>query len=225
MKAFKIIWKSMRAYYSELISLVLMGIATLIVSLLVIPAPFALAGLWTVAQRAVEGRSTKWRDFWAGIKRHGPRNLLNTLLAVLIYFLIATNIWFYNNPDISPLSPKIAVWLTAFWLVATLLWTAVIFYWLAFQLEMEEPKFWLSLRNSLYLTLLNPIQTLIFLVAAVLLGTLAVVVPPLLILYPGYIATLSMAAVKTMLVPILEKQEELEQKEEVSINGEHHEDV
>jgi uncharacterized membrane protein YesL len=214
MNAFKIVWKSMRAYYSELISLVLMGIATTIVSLLVIPAPFALAGLWYVAQRAVEGRTTKWRDFWEGIKRYGPRNLLNTLLALFVYIAIAANIWFYNNPEISPLPERIALWLTAFWLVTALLWTAVIFYWLAFQLEMEAPKFWLSLRNSLYLTLLNPIQTLIFLVVAVLLGALAIVVPPLLILYPGFIATLSMAAVKAMLVPILERQEELEQNVE-----------
>ncbi len=210
MNAFKIIWKGMRAYYSELVPLLLMGIVTEIVSLLIIPAPFALAGLWTIAQRSVEGRSTKWRDFWAGIKRYGPRNALNTLLALFVYFAIAANVWFYNDPAVSPLSEQVAIWLTAFWLVAALLWTAVIFYWLAFQLEMEEPKFWLSLRNSLYLTLLNPIQTLILLMLTALLAGLAFVVPPLLILYPGFIATLSVAAVKTMLVPILEKQEEQE---------------
>jgi uncharacterized membrane protein YesL len=211
MNVFKIIWKSMRAYYSELIPLVLMGIVTEIVSLLIIPAPFALAGLSYIAQRSVEGRSTKWRDFWAGIKRYGPRNALNALLTLFVYVAIAANVWFYNNPEISPISQQIAVWLTAFWLVTALLWTAVVFYWLAFQLEMEEPKFWLSLRNSLYLTLLNPLQTLVLLIVIVLLAALAFVVPPLLILYPGFIATLSVAAVKTMLVPILETQEEREQ--------------
>jgi uncharacterized membrane protein YesL len=208
MNAFKIIWKSMRAYYSELFSLVLMGVVTLIVSVLVIPAPFALAGLSYVAQRSVEGRSTKWRDYWEGVKHHGPRNALNALFTVVVYVLIAANIWFYNNPAVSPLPERIAVWLTAFWLVSVLLWTAVVFYWLAFQLEMEDPKFFLSLRNSLYLVLLNPIQSIILLVLAVLLAALAIVVPPLLILYPGFIATLSIAAVKTLLVPILDKQEE-----------------
>jgi len=216
MNAFKIIWKSMRAFYSEVFPLVLMGIVTMVVSILIIPAPFAWAGLWTIGRRAVEGRSTKWRDFWAGVKRYGPRNALNTLFAALVYLLIVTNVWFYNNPEVSPVSQQVALWLTAFWLVATLLWTVVIFYWLAFQLEMEEPKFWLSLRNTLYLILLNPIHSLIFLVVAVLLGAVAVVVPPLLILYPGYIATLSTVAVKTMLVPILERQEELESEGEAA---------
>lgn len=216
MNAFKIIWKSMRAFYSEVFPLVLMGVVTVVLSILVIPAPFAWAGLWTIGQRSVEGRSTKWRDYWYGVKRHGPRNLLNTLFAVLVYLLIASNLWFYNNPAVSPVSRQVALWLTAFWLVATLLWTAVIFYWLAFQLEMEEPKFWLSLRNSVFLTLLNPIQSLIFLILVAILTTLTVVVPPLVVVYPGFIGTLSTAAVKTLLVPILERQEELENEGEVT---------
>ncbi|MGC9397663.1 MAG: hypothetical protein ACP5HM_00830 [Anaerolineae bacterium] len=211
MNAFKIIWKSLRVYYSELFPLVLMGLATVAATFLVIPAPFALAGLWYVTRRSVEGRSTKWYDFWEGVKRYGPRNLLNALLALFGYLVIATNIWFYNNPAVSPLPDQAALWLTALWLMLILLWTAVNFYWLAFQMEMEEPRFWLSLRNSLFLTLLNPIQSLVFLLVAALLAALAIVVPPLIILFPAFIATLSTTAVKTMLAPILERQKELEE--------------
>ena len=221
MDAFKIIWKSIRTYYNELIPLVLMSVVSILVSFFIIPAPFALAGLWSVARRAGEGRSTEWRDFWDGIRRYGPRNALNALFVVFVTFLIVTNVWFYNQPDISPVSPKVAVWLTVFWLGVTLLWIAVLFYWLAFQLEMEEPKFWVSLRNSLFFALLNPIPTLVFLILSGLLAALAVVVPPLIFLYPGFIATLSTTAVKSLLVPILEQQEELEQaSQEATMNVE-----
>lgn len=216
MKAFVIIGRAFRTLYEEVFPLMLMSVVTLLATFLVLPGPFAQAGLWRVAQNAAEGRETTWRVFWEGAKAYGPRNWANTLLLAAGYLLIALNLWFYNNPNISPLSPDVAVWLSAVWIALGVLWTAVAFYLLAFQLEMIEPRFWLSIRNALFLSLLHPIQTISFLLLLGVILLVCVQVPmliPLLILLPGLSATLSVTSVKTLVKPILEKEEAEEKKE------------
>lgn len=210
MKAFVIIGQAFRTLYEELFHLLLMSVVTWIATLLVLPGPFAQAGLWRIAQHGVEGRETTWRVFWEGAKEYGPRNWANTLLLAVGYLLIALNLWFYNNANISPLSPDVAVWLSAVWIALGTLWTAVAFYLLAFQMEMIEPRFWLSVRNALFLSLLHPIQTVIFLMLLGAIVLVCVQVPmllPLLILLPGLGATLSVTSVKALVKPILEREE------------------
>ena len=72
-RIFKVIAEAAVSYYDELLHLVLMGFVTLVSCLLILPGPFALAGLWYVAHRAVRRTSIYWRDYWEGVKRYGLR--------------------------------------------------------------------------------------------------------------------------------------------------------
>ncbi|HEY89468.1 MAG TPA: hypothetical protein G4N98_07020 [Thermoflexia bacterium] len=218
MQTLKISWQSLTTYYENILTLTLLGMGTLLATLLLIPVPFAWAGLWQVARQAVKGNAISWPLYWAGAKEYGLRNLGNSLLLLLGYLLIATNIWFYNQPAISPLPEKFAVWLTAFWLITGLLWAGVAFYLLSFQMEMVAPRFWLSLRNSLYLTLLHPLSTLFWLLLLGLYGILCILLPPLIVFYPGFIAILSQHATRTLIQQTLaqhEPPEEMEVDQEV----------
>lgn len=207
MQILKIIRLSITTYSENILTLMLMGLGTILATLLIIPAPFAWAGLWHVARQAIRGDTTSWQTYLEGAREYGLRNLGNILLLLCGYLLIATNIWFYNQPAISPLPEKFVVWLTAFWLITGLLWAGVAFYLLSFQMEMVAPRFWLSLRNSLYLTLLYPLPTLLWLLLLGLCGGLCILLPPLLILYPGFIALLSQHATQTLIQQALAKHE------------------
>lgn len=205
---FRIIWQSLKTLYEQLFQLFLMGLITLLALLLILPGPIALGGLWGVAHRAVIGYGDDWGEYWEALKRYGPRNWLNSLVVAVVYGLLVLNLWFYNTPGITPVSANIALVATVFWIGVSLFWTGVVFYWLSFQVEMLEPRFWLSLRNSLLLTPARPLQTLVFLGAIALATLLCVILPPLVLLLPGFVAVLSITALRELVQPLLKAREQ-----------------
>ncbi len=206
MNVFKIIAESFKYLYEEFFLLGLMSIVTWLATALILPGPFAQAGLWYVTHRTLEDQAVTWKDFWEGAKTYGPRNWANTLIIALGYLLVLVNLRFYSLPEYLPISEEVAVWISAAWVAVGLLWTAIAFYLLAFQLRMVEAKLWLSLRNSLFLALVRPLQTLTFLV---LLGGFVYLclrfpmILPLLILLPALGAVLSVNAVRRLVEPII----------------------
>jgi len=208
MTPFRIIWQSLKTLYEQLFQLFLIGFITLLALLLILPAPIALGGLWGVAHRAVAGHGGDWSEYWEALKRYGSRNWLNSLVVAVVYGLLALNLRFYNTPGITPISADIALVATVFWIGVTLFWTGVVFYWLSFQAEMLEPQFWLSLRNSLLLTLARPLQTLVFLAAITLVALLCVILPPLVLLLPGFVAVLSITALRELVQPLIKAREQ-----------------
>lgn len=229
MKAFRIIINAAKAYYEEMLFFFLTGIILLVFAipaalvlpsiysvLLLLPIPFGFAGIWIVAHRAVRGLGVKWRLYWEAVKEYGFKSLLLTLIILAGYAILLGNIWFYNSPDISPFSPKFAGIITPLWLVLTLVWTGVAFYAEAFLIELEEPKIMMILRNGLSLTVLKPLVTLFLLVVTALLTALSIVLPILLIALPGFIATLSITGVRTLITDIREKYADKDTDEETT---------
>jgi uncharacterized membrane protein YesL len=214
MRAFRIIGKTAVAFYEELFHYFLMGLINIVAWLLVIPGPFALTGIYAIGQRAVRGEGVKWGEIWDTIKEFGPRALLLFVTVVAGYAVIGMNIWFYNNPDISPFPASVAVWVTPLWIVLGLIWTGVMFYAQAFLMELKEPRFLLVLRNSLFLTVLHPLDTLLWIVIIALLAALSVVLPVLIIITPGFITVLSLTAVRTLVADLTERAEAMQAKEE-----------
>ena len=102
MRILRVIGKMFAYYYEELFYFVIVGFLTLVCCLLVIPGPFALAGLWAVAQRVEQGQTITWQDYWEGVKTYGLRTWGVVLLVLAGYFLLLINLWFYNAPGISP---------------------------------------------------------------------------------------------------------------------------
>ena len=208
MRFFKIVAKAAVSFYEELFFFFLMGLIYVFGFLLIIPGPFALAGIYRISQRAVRGKAVKWRIIWQGVKEFGLRALLIFLLIVLGYALLLSNLWFYNSPEVSPFSDDVGMWLTPLWILLILLWSGVAFYATAFLVELKEPKMVSVFRNSLFLTILRPIQTLLFLVVSILVLGISVALPVLLTVSPAFIATLSVTAVRTLIADLREQVEE-----------------
>jgi hypothetical protein len=213
MRFFKIVAKAAVAFYDELFYYFLYGLIHTVAWVLIIPGPFALAGMYTIGQKAVRGLGVKWRIIWEGVKEFGLRSLLLAVITLLGYAIVVTNIMFYGNPDISPFPPAVAAWTTPLFILLGLVWSGVVFYAQAFLVELQEPKLKHVYRNALFLTILHPIQTLLFLVLSVLVVAVSIALPVLVLVAPGFLAVLSVTAVRTLVTELTEKVEALAEQE------------
>ncbi len=212
MQAIRIVVNAAKAYYEEMLFFFMTGAILFVATLLIIPMPFALAGVWMVAHRCVRGLGVNWGLYRDAVKGYGRKSLWLTLILVLGYVLLASNIWFYSTPEVSPLPDNIAGWILPVWFIIGLVWTGATFYAHAFLIELEEPKLLAILRNSLSLTLVSPLTTLILLIVTLLLTALSIALPILLFALPGFIATLSITAVRTLITAIREKYSATEEE-------------
>ena len=198
MRVMRIVAKAAVAFYDELFFYAGVGLLNLISWLVVIPGPFALVGLYAVGHNAIRGRGIKWPTVWEGVKEFGLRSFVLWLTIGAVYVVIGFNLWFYLTPDASPIPTVVAAWATPLFLFIGLIWTGVTFYAQAFMMELESPRIRLILRNSLFLTILQPIQTLMLLMVAALTLAVSIALPVLLIVWPGFVSTLALTAVRTM---------------------------
>jgi uncharacterized membrane protein YesL len=206
MSAFRIVGKAAVAFYEELFFYIVLGIVHLLSWLLIVPGPFVLAGIYTIGQKAVRGLGVKWPIIWDGIKQFGARSLLLFLIILLGYGLIYSNLWFYNTPDVSPFPATVAIWTTPIFVGIAVLWTCVAFYAQAFLMELVDPRMGVVLRNSLFLTIVKPFQTLFFVLISAVVLVVSVALPVLLILTPGFVTALALTAVRTLVTDLTEKQ-------------------
>lgn len=61
--AFHIFWKAIKNLWEEIFLLSIMNIVTMLPAILVVTFPPALAGLWSAANRAVDGLAIHWSDY------------------------------------------------------------------------------------------------------------------------------------------------------------------
>lgn len=214
MRVLKIIAKAAVAFYDELFFHFIAGLAHMVCWLLIIPGPFALAGVYAIGQRSVRGKGVNWRLIWDTIKEFGTRSLLLFLIILIGFGIVAANLWFYNAPGVSPFPESVAAWTTPFFGITGLLWLCVAFYAQAFLMELEDPKMLMVLRNSLFLTVLKPLNTLAFLLVSLLATALSVALPVLLVVLPGFVSTLALTAVRTLIADVTEQAQAMDQDEE-----------
>jgi len=214
MKFLRIVGKAAVAFYDELFFHFLGGLIHLVSWLLIIPGPFALAGIYAIGQRAVRGKGVNWRLLWDNVKEFGLRSLLLFLISIFGLALVAANLYFYNTPEISPFPPGVAAWTTPLFILVGVIWLAVVFYAQSFLMELEEPKLKLVYRNSLFLAILKPFQTLGFLVVAALATGISVALPVLVVVLPGFLSTLSLTAVRTLITELNEQMQRIAEPDE-----------
>lgn len=205
MQAIHIIINAVKAYYEEILFFIMSGVILCVATLLIIPMPFALVGVWMIAHRTVRGLGVNWELYWGAVKEYGLRSLWLTLILALGYVLFAANVWFYSAPDVSPFPNNVVAWIRPIMFIIGLVWIGISFYAYAFLIELEEPKLPAILRSSLSLTLIKPLPTLMLLIVTLLLTALSIAVPILLLALPGFIATLSITAVRTFVTAVREK--------------------
>lgn len=213
MQTIRIIINAAKAYYEEILFFLVTGAILFVSALLIIPLPFALVGVWMIAHRAARGLGVNWRLYWETVKKYGLQSCWLTLVLALGYGVLAANVWFYRTPDISPIPANVLAWIRPVVFIIGVAWIGISFYAHAFLVELEEPRILTILRSSLSLTLIKPLTTLMLLIVTVLLTVLSIAAPILLFALPGFIAILSITAVRTLVTAVHEKYGVAEEKQ------------
>lgn len=214
MSALRIVGKAARAFYEELYFYLILGLGHVVAWLLIVPGPFALAGVYAIGQRSVRGLGTSWGTIGRGIREYGPRSLLLFIITAAGYATVLSNLWFYNTPGISSLPTWVAMATTPLFVAIGLAWTGVTFYAQSFLMELEVPRLRLVFRNSLYLVMLRPLQTLFFVVVSLAALLLSIALPFLLVLWPGFVSALALTAVRTLVGELSVTQQSLPKNSE-----------
>ncbi|MBM3135084.1 MAG: DUF624 domain-containing protein, partial [Chloroflexi bacterium] len=97
LRALKVFWSSLGGLYYELFLLVGVNLAWLGLSLLVVTAPPAAAGVYYLANHLAKGESVSFGLFVQGMRRYFGRSWLLAIVVVAINALLVGNILFYAN--------------------------------------------------------------------------------------------------------------------------------
>lgn len=162
-----------------------------LLSLPLVTAPAAWAGLVRMSYRAHTRPTADVNDFWEGFKENLGRGAALALLNAVIILVNVTNISAYRSQ-----SGLLVDVLRLVWVLALLIWFTVQFYLWPLFYEMKQPSLRGALRNAAVMFLLNPFFTLglwLGIAAVLLLST--VLVAPWLLLTGGALAAIATSAV------------------------------
>ncbi|MDX1992028.1 MAG: hypothetical protein SF029_06550 [bacterium] len=151
LNALKAWWRGLRHIEHLGYLYVWANVFAVVVSLFVVTAPAAWAGLNKMSYRAYRSRLVTVNDFWEGLRENLGRGLVLFVLNVVIIGVNVTNLLSYGDQG------GIAfLLLRALWILALLLWfTLQLYLWPIFY-AMEDPTLWGAFRNAGIMLLQNP---------------------------------------------------------------------
>jgi hypothetical protein len=172
------------AYY-DAIPLVTTNVLWFLLTLPLITAPPAAAGLYYVTNRLAHGRSASWRTFFEGFRSVfwlGWRWALTNLLALAA---LSGSYWVYGR-----IGAEWSGWVQGVLIGLAVLWGLLQTYTFPLLLEQEEYRMLTALRNSIVLFIKYPVTSL----GLALLLVLLLVVSTLLLPPAWLLATASLGA-------------------------------
>jgi uncharacterized membrane protein YesL len=164
-------------------------------SLPVITAPAAWAGLTRFSYYAHRQPSVSFDEFWQGFRENLIRGALVGILNVVIVLVNVTNLYAYQDETGAG-----AAILRLVWLLALFIWFAIQLYVWTLLNAMEQPTLKVAYRNAAIMILLNPLFTVgVWLVCAVVIAFSMVFPAAWLLLTGGALAAIANSAVQDRL--------------------------
>jgi uncharacterized membrane protein YesL len=200
---FRIFWEALKDFWDELFLLALMNVVTVLLTVLVVSFPPALAGLWSSANRVAQGKAVGWSDYFDGFRRYFWKAWGLALLNVLVVIIVITNFRFYT-PGNAPfeISSTLSLWIRAFWVAVVFLWLVLQAYPLALLLEQEDQRLRVALRNAIVLLIANPGFSLVLALLLLVAAVVSMLFPVLwLFATPALFAVVCNKAVRHLLEP------------------------
>jgi uncharacterized membrane protein YesL len=160
-------------------------------SLLVVTAPAAWAGLVRMSYAGFTNPNADIRDFWDGFREHLGRGVVLALLNALILYINFVNLLSYANQN-----DVIYIPIRIIWIGVIVVWLMIQFYAFPIYYEMERPAYRGAFRNAAVMLLLNPGFTLVIAIGVGVLAALSTALVALwALLTPGLLAAVASAAV------------------------------
>ncbi len=167
------------------------NLMTVALSIPVITAPVAFAGLSRLSHTAQTGLTATYSDFWQGVRDHFWRGILAGIANVGVLGILWVNFYGYRYQ-----TDWLAAWLRLMWIIILVVWLGVQFYLWPMLEEMQQPNLRGAVRNAALMLLQNPLFSLTLFVAVGLIAAIStVLVVPWLLFSESVIACIANAAV------------------------------
>lgn len=175
----RLIWDALVDAYYEAVPLATFNVLWFILTLPVITALPATAGLYYATNQLAHQKHVTWRTFFEGFRSHFWLGWHWGLANLLVLMVLGFNFWFYGRVEASW-----AVWAQGALLGLMGLWGFLQLYTFPLLLEQEDRRMRIALRNSLVLFLKHPafsIGLAFFVMLLVLVSTF--LLPPFWLLF------------------------------------------
>jgi hypothetical protein len=220
MNIFRTFWKSVRELFDDLFILAIVNVLWLLVNalaLLVIAAAYfsgafgfvalamllsvisfgpANAGLYAIAERVTEGRTSSWRDFFAGLRTYAKLSwqVYGLWMFGLVVFLFNLQFYSLNGSQIS-------AFLTVLFLYLLVVWFGILIYIGPLMLIQTDKRIGVIARNAALMTFGRPLFTLgtLILMAIIFVTSIWLVILVFMVTFSflalwGFRATLTLIA-------------------------------
>ena len=141
--------------YHNMAELVIVNLLWFLLTIPVVTAPPAAAGLYYATNQVAYEKTINWRTFFEGFRTHFWMSWRWALMVVLGTVLILSNIWFYRGFE-----AQWSVWLQSFFMGLLVLWGLLNLYTFPLLLEQSDRRLVIALRNSLVLYIRRPLFSL-----------------------------------------------------------------
>ena len=230
MNIFRTLWKSLKDLFEDLFILALVNILWILINApIVVAAFFALsnftilylvlllsaltlgptnAGLYAVAERVTDGRTSSWRDFFAGMRANAVLSWKIYGLWMLGLVVILVNLQFYSQNGTT-----IASFLYVLFLYFVVVWFGLLMYLGPLMILQTDKRIRTIARNAALMTFGRPLFTLITLALMVAITVGSIFLPILFLLATGsFLAIWSFRAVLTLIAEAEERRTAAEEK-------------
>ena len=230
MNIFRTLWKSLKDLFEDLFILALVNILWILINApLAIAAFFALsnssalyivmllsvltlgpsnAGLYAVAERVTDGRTSSWRDFFAGMRAYPVLSWKVYGLWMLGLIVILVNLQFYNLNGTT-----IASFLYVLFLYFTVVWFGFLMYIGPLMQLQTDKRIRTIIRNAALMTFGRPLFTLVTLALMAIITFVSIWLPILLLLATvSFLAVWSFRAVLTLIAEAEARRTAAEEK-------------
>jgi uncharacterized membrane protein YesL len=166
-----------------------------LLSLPLLTAPLALAGLAHMAHAAHNAPTAHPDDFWRGVRRYFGHGLLLGGLNIAFWGVLYVNFAVYAQQ-----TGALFILLRGVWFIAALTWLLMLLYVFPLLEEMERQHLGMALYNAALMVVKNPLFSVVILLCALLIviGS-ALTVVPLILFTLSLLASIGSAAVRDRL--------------------------
>jgi uncharacterized membrane protein YesL len=230
MNIFRTLWKSLKDLFEDLFILALINILWLLINApLAVAGFFALnnstalyivmilsvltlgptnAGLYAVAERVTDGRTSSWRDFFAGMRANPVLSWKVYGLWMLGLIIILVNLQFYSLNGTT-----IASFLYVLFLYFTIVWFGFLMYIGPLMQLQTDKRIRTIARNAALMTFGRPLFTLVTLALMAIIAIASIWLPILLLLATvSFLAIWSFRAVLTLIAEAEARRTAAEEK-------------
>lgn len=163
-----ILWEALVEAYDNFYSLMLINVLWFLVTLPLVTAPAAAAGLYYSTNHLAHHGSFSWRIFFEGFRKHFWLGWRWALVNLFVLVVLAANFIFYGGfeGDWTTLARGGVIWLVILWLLLQL-------YTFPLLLEQVDRRMLVAVRNSVVLYIKSPGLSLGLIVLFILIAVLS----------------------------------------------------